>query len=435
MKTLKQISKIALISLFILTGINNCFAEDIKDKFEKTFKLNKTGEFSFSCYETDLKINTWDKNEVKLTGEIIINGGSSEDQKKLIDAFKNPEISESENSLTIKTDIAKNTFVIGPFKKITLVNGNTIRVDKYKASYTLWIPESVAFNLKSKYNNIDIANLTGALDFNLYEVDLTLAGFKRGNFNMKYSSAQLVKGETAKFDVYECELEIKEINTFSTNTKYSKFNIGTVGMIALGSYEDDFKIQNLIQGITGQAKYSDFNIESNTQVIKMDVYESDIYAKNVKELEYTSKYSTFSAQNINSIKCESLYETKIYAVVVDDFSCKESKYDNISFKTITNSISIVSAYELDMNIESVKQGFKSFKGDFKYGSIKLPLDPSIEFSINFKTTYGNVDFPKNRVKIKIMDFEDSKKSFEGQTSENPACKIEFTAYDTNFDLE
>ncbi len=71
---------------------------------------------------------------------------------------------ESPTSLSVKTDLARNTLVIGPFKKITLVNGKTIRVDKYKASYTIWIPKSVAFELKSKYNNIDIASLTGELE-------------------------------------------------------------------------------------------------------------------------------------------------------------------------------------------------------------------------------------------------------------------------------
>ena len=33
-----------------------------------------------------------------------------------------------------------------------------------------------------------------------------------------------------------------------------------------------------------------------------------------------------------------------------------------------------------------------------------------------------------------MNFDDSKKYFEGQTSDNPTCKIEFTAYDTDFNL-
>lgn len=436
MKKLKKIFKLILTVFFLSAAINSSLAEEVKDTFEKTFKLSNTGELTFSCYEADLKINTWNKDEVKLTGEIIIRGGSEKDQKELADVFENPDISESSNSLTIKTDLVKNTLVIGPFKKITLVDGKIIRVNEYKASYTLWIPESVAFNLKSKYNNIDIATLTGDLDFDLYEADLTLAGFKKGNFNMKYSSAEIVKGESAKFDVYECELEIKEINTFSATTKYTKFNIGTAGMIALGSYEDKFKIQNLAHGITGQAKYSNFNIESNTDKIKIDVYESDIYAKDVNKLEYTSKYSTFSAQNINSIKCGSLYETKIKAATIGDFSCAESKYDNINFQAVTSSFNIQTAYELDLDIGDVKPSFKSFTGDFKYGSVRMNLDPNLEFNLDFDITYGSVDFPKDRIKINNFNIkDDSKQKFEGSTSENAKCKIKFSAYDTNFHID
>ncbi|MFC2150945.1 hypothetical protein ACFLSE_00320 [Bacteroidota bacterium] len=436
MKTLKQISKIALITLFLFSTISSSIADEIQEKFEKTFKLSKTGEFTFSCYETDLKINTWDKDEVKLLGEIMISGGKPDDQQKLIDVFINPEISESANSLTIKTDLAKNTIIIGPFSKITLVNGKTIRVDKYKASYTLWIPESIAFNLKSKYNNIDIASLTGKLDFDLYEVDLTLASFNKGDFDMKYSSAEIGKGETAKFDVYDCEIEIKDITSFSINTKYSEFSIENAGMIAVGSYEDEFEIQNLIQGLKGQAKYSNFNIESNVEFIKMDVYESDIEVRNVNTLEYTSKYSTFKGENINSIKCKSLYETEIHAAVVGELSCLESKYDEISFQSITKSINLPSAYELDLDINAVKPSFESFYADFKYGSVNLPLDPALEFSLEFETTYGDVDFPKDRIKVRNLNIkESSKHSFEGATSENAKCKIKFKAYDTNFNLE
>ncbi|MFC2096181.1 hypothetical protein ACFLQ3_00605 [Bacteroidota bacterium] len=88
MKTIKQISKIALITLFLFTAISSSFAEEIKETFEKTFKLSKTGDLSFSCYDTDLKINTWDKDEVKLTGEIIISGGDEDDQQKLLDFYE-----------------------------------------------------------------------------------------------------------------------------------------------------------------------------------------------------------------------------------------------------------------------------------------------------------------------------------------------------------
>lgn len=434
MKTIKQISKIFFAAIIIAVSINTSFAQERKESLEKNFPINSAGDLSFSCYDTDLKVNTWQKDEVKLMGEIIIEGGDKEDQDKLIEVFRNPEVSKSSNSISIETNMAASTIIIGPFWKMTLVNGEKINIKKFKVNYTLWVPENISFNLKSKYNNIDIAALKGDVDFDLYEVDLTIASFKNGQLNMKYSSADIGSGETAKLDVYECEIEIKDINTCNVNTKYSEFNIGNAKMITVGSYEDEFEIMNLTHGLTGQAKYSNFIINSDVEQIKIDVYESDVEVKNIKKLDYTSKYSSFKSLNIGSAKCESLYETEIYAANVGDFSCVESKYDEIEFESISKSLIFTSAYELDLNVQNAKSSFESFKGDFKYGSVTLPLDPALEFSLKFDTKYGDVDFPKNRLKITEMNFDDSKKYFEGQTSDNPPCKIEFTAYDTEFVL-
>lgn len=434
MKTIKLISKISFVAIILVISVNTSFAQERTESLEKSFQIKSTGDFTFSCYDTDLKINTWQKDEVKLTGKITIKGGDKEDQDELIDLFRNPEVSQSSNSLSIETRMASSTIGIPPFLSMTLVNGKRIKVDKFKVTYTLWVPENIAFNLNSKYNNIDIGTLTGDVDFDLYEVDLTLVSFKKGQFAMKYSEADIGKGETAKFDVYECEIEIKDINTFSTNTKYSEFNIYNAETITLESYEDDFEIENLTHGLTGKAKYSNFMIESDVEHIKIDVYESDIEVKNIKELAYSSKYSSLKALNIGSAKCESLYETKIYAANVGSFSCSESKYDEIEFESISKALIFTSAYELKLKVLNAKPSFESFKGDFKYGFVTLPLDPALEFSLKFETKYGNVDFPKNRLKIKDMDFDDSKKSFEGQTSDNPKCKIELIAYDTDFTL-
>lgn len=435
MKTIQQISKILFAVLIVIISANSVIAEDIKESFEETYGINATGEFSFSCYESDLKINTWDKNEIKLVGEIIIDSDKKDDIDKLLDVFKNPKVIQSENQLNIKTDIAKNTIVIGPVKKITLVNGKTIRIDKFKANYTLWIPKTINFELKSKYNNVDIADLTGELDFDLYEVDLTLLSFVNGKFDMKYSNAEIGKGKSANFNIYECDVEIKEVNTIKSITKYSKFNVEIASSISVNSYDDKFRISTLNKELTGEAKYSDFNIESNTEIINMNVYESDITVLNVNNVSYLSKYSTFNAQNINSMKCQGLYEAKIFAAVVSDFSCVDSKYDKISFKEIKKSIDISNAYELDLQVELVNATFEKFYGNFKYGSVRMNLDPKLDFKLDFNTSYGNVDFPKNRLKINDLTIiEDSKYTFEGSTIENANCIIKFKSYDTDFEL-
>jgi len=165
MKTIKLKFNILITLASILFVSFNSQAQEKKDSFEKTYNLASTGEFTFSCYDTDLKVNTWNKNEVKIYGEIIIKGGDADDQQKLIEVFKNPEVNQSSNILEIKTNIAKSTVMIGPFSKTTLVDGKTITVDKFEIKYTLWIPESIAFNLKSKYNDIETGLYNGKFWF------------------------------------------------------------------------------------------------------------------------------------------------------------------------------------------------------------------------------------------------------------------------------
>ncbi|MBU8892075.1 MAG: hypothetical protein KOO66_04810 [Bacteroidales bacterium] len=436
MKTIKQTSKILIAILIVVTSINSGFAQERTESLEKSFKLNSTGDFTFTCYDTDLKINTWKKDEVKLTGELIIKGGKKEDQDKLIEVFKNPEVSKSGNSLSIKTNMAKNTIIIGPIKKITLVDGKTIRVDKYKATYTLWIPESVAFNLKSKYNEIDIASLTGNINFDLYDVDLTLVSFgQNGKLKMKYSSASIGKGGDAVMEIYDCELEAIEMIDVEITSKYSGIDIGTLNTLNLNSYDDEIEIGK-INSLSTQAKYSNYNINGNMLNCIVDFYDSDITAKNIDKLVYSAKYSSLKALDVKSVKINNLYDSNINLGIVGKFTCTESKYDEVEFDAITKSIHFTNAYTLNLRVAEVKSTFENFTGNFKYGSVNMELPTDLEFSVDFQTTHSDVDFPKDRLKIKDLNIEGSSKySLEGTTSENAKCKIKFIAYDTNFDFD
>ena len=436
MKTIKNTYKILLLVLFFMSGLNIYAAKEVTETFEKSYKLNKTGEFTFSCYDTDLKINTWNKDEVKLTGEIIIEGGKEEDQQKLTDIFKNPEVSSSANSLRIETNLAKSTIVVGFIKTITLVNGEKIRVDKYKASYELWVPESVAFNLKSKYNNIDIATLTGKIDFDLYDVDITMLSFgKDSKMKMKYSSAAIGNGGDAILDIYDSELEAKTMNDVELISKYSEIEIESINTLDFNSYDDDIKIGK-INSLKSEAKYSNYRIEGDMKNCILNFYDSDIDTKNIDQLVFTAKYSSFNAGNINSANFSTLYDSNIDFGIVGEFSCNDSKYDEIEFDAITKSLKFNTAYSLNLRVGSAKSSLEEFSGNFKYGAIRIPLDPALEFSLDFNTTYGDVDFPKDRIKVRdIYIKDDGKQSFEGATSENTKCKIKFKGYDTDFDLE
>lgn len=438
MKTIQHIFKIAIIILLSIFSIpvNGQNNGERKESFEKTYKLNTDGDFAFSCYDTDLKVNTWQKSEVKLIGEIIIKGGKDDDQEKLLEVFKNPEVNKGINDLKIKTNLAKNTISIGPFKKITLVNGKTISLDKYDITYTIWLPESINFNLQSKYNDIEIANLTGKINFDLYDVELTMGSYgKDGNIKMKYSSAFIGKGGDAIMNIYDCDIEALEMENVEIESKYSEFDIKSMQTLDIQSYDDEIRIGN-INSLNSEAKYSRFQISNNMTDCLIKFYDSDIDAKDIENLVFEAKYSSLNAVNVKSAKISEMYDSDLRMEIVDKLICNDSKYDDIRINSVEKSVSFNTAYSLTLKIDHVSPSFESFKGDFKYGSVKLPLNNKLDFNLKFEITYGSVDFPKERMKVKNVHIvENGRQSFEGSTTEGADCIIQFKAYDTSFTLK
>gem|GEM_PF-6858438 len=89
MKNVKLICKLFLLLVLLSSSATYSYSQDDKEaRFESSYKLNRDGKLTFRLYDSDLKVNVWKNNEVKLTGEIIITGGKTEDRDLLIAAFK-----------------------------------------------------------------------------------------------------------------------------------------------------------------------------------------------------------------------------------------------------------------------------------------------------------------------------------------------------------
>lgn len=433
MKTIKHRSKINILFISLVLFGFQTYAQEKKETFEKSFVINQTGELSLSCYDADLKVNTWNKNEVKLIGEIIVVGGSAEDQQKLIDIFKNPKVIEGENTLSIETGMNVG-FVNAFFIKTIYINGKKtdIKIDKFKTNYTLWIPESIAFNLKSKYNDIEIAPLKGKINFDLYDADLVIAGFGNdANIMLKYSKASLGKGGDAILNLYDSDIEAIELKNVEISSKYSEVIIGTLNTLDMGSYDDEIRIEK-VNSLKTEAKYSNFKIKGDISNSIVDFYDSDIETGNVGQFMFSGKYSSIKAGNVNQLFIKTIYDSDIKAGDVGEFSCDESKYDYFAFSGIKTSVKMPSTYDSDLIIGKSYPTFSLFEGSFKYCSVTLPLDAAINFSLEFDATYGDIKFPRERFnKRSLLIKENSKFQFEGSVSENPSCKVKFVAYDSN----
>lgn len=443
MKNIKSIFRILAVVASILYCINPLFAnnEEVKDRFEKTYKVSESDKLMLNIYDSDLQINTWKSNEIKLTGEIIISGGEKEDVEKLLNAFKNPETSQGSGKIDINTSFVESSsnfslFGVGKYK-IKLSTGETVSVSSYKANYEIWVPESIAFNLISKYNNIKAANLLGSIDFHLYNVELNMGDFgDKSVFNAKYSTVNAGKGKDVKFETYDSKFTFDELNKVIVNSKYSKFTSKSVNLLVLESYNDTYVIDNL-KGIDINAKYTTLNAKGNSNLGKFHLYNCNVEVGSFNRVEYDSKYSEFSASNIVAFAIKTTYNDTYTVSEVADFSCNDSKYNKFRLGTVSNSINLGTCYDSEVTVKKIAPTFVSFKGDFKYGTVKLTVDPALNYKLICNNTYGEINYPKERFKSKPLIYieKDSKTQFESSTDPNAKCEINFTSYDMNFTIE
>ncbi len=431
--------RIALLCVISALAFNMAYSQgnETKDNFEKSFKVSENEKLVLKMYDSDLKVNTWNSNEVKLCGEIIIKDGKKEDVEKLLNAFKNPEQNQGNGKLEINTQFSEGTtIVMGFYKKTRLSSGESVSVGTFKASYTIWIPENIALNLISKYNSISAPSLKGKLDFQLYDVTLEMGDFgDKSTFDAKYSTVTLGCGNEARFSLYDSKFNTGAINKVIISSKYSKFNCVSISLLAVESYDDDFVIENL-GGVDFDAKYSSLKAKGNSNVGKFKLYDCNIEAGNFGKLDFDSKYSELTAGAVGELNISSSYEDQVKITEVKTLSCLDGKYNEFSIGTVLNAINLPNSYETKLKVGRLAPDFISFKGDFKYGSVLLKVDPTVNYKLSFQSKYGSVNFPKQKFGEKTTYIKSNEDvTFEGSTGINPRCEISFKTYDTQIIIE
>lgn len=429
----------AYIAVFVIS-VNPLFANnnEVKDRFEKTFKVSESDKLILNMYDSDLQINTWKSNEIKLTGEILISGGDKDDIDKILHAFKNPLVDQGAGTIKINTIFSEGTVkVMGFYQKTKLSTGESVSVSSFKATYAIWIPESIALTLNSKYNNVKAANLSGITDFNLYNVTLDMGDFgDKSVFNAKYSTVNAGKGKDVKFDIYDSKFTFNELGKVIVTSKYSKFTSEIVNLLVAESYNDTYTIGNL-RGIDIDAKYTTLNAKGNANLGKFSLYNCNVEVENFAKIDYDSKYTEFNGNKVGTFAITTSYNDTYVIKEVNDFSCDDSKYNKFRIGAVQSSLNFPSSYDSELIVQRVSTNFTSFRGDFKYGSVRLMVDPMLNYKLICNNTYGEINYPKERFKNKPLIYieKDSKTQFESSTDPNAKCEFNFTSYDMNFTIE
>lgn len=439
MKNVALISKIVVVLAIVLTtGRLMAQPKDLKINVDKNWNVLSNDRLKIIVYDSDIKFSTWEKNEVKISGEIILEGISTEDFKTLSTAYA--ELIDKSSGTNIDTRLiesSKRSDLFGTKTKIELYNGEKITVGKIKVNYQLWMPATMSLNLSSKYNNIKIDNLKGDVNLELYNCDVDMGDFgDKSHFDAKYSTINAGNGKDSKFELYDTKFTTGDLNKVIIDSKYTKFSSKSINLLALESYNDTYTIDNL-NGIDIDAKYTTLKAKGNSNLGKFKLYNCTIDVENFNKIEYDSKYTEFSADKVGTLDIKTSYNDTYDIKEVNDLSCDDSKYNKMSIDVVKTSISLPSVYDSAIKIDKVSAGFTSFKGDFKYGSVDITTDPALNYKLNCESTYGEINYPKERFKNKPQVYieKDTKTQLEISTDPNATCEFNFTSYDLKFTIE
>lgn len=375
---------------------------------EKNYKWNTSvdakGSFTFSNYDCDLVIHTWDKPEISYQMSVDAVLKTEEDASRLNNYIENLEFSHSSGSVHFDNRFWTSKKIVLGKKTMTLKGEKTIRWSEFKMKGELWIPENCQLILQSKYSEITMPDLYGRVALDLYN-DKVYGGSINSNIRIKakYASLEFTKMKNIEADLYNTDFEAGEIGSLLSVSKYSTFRAGNAGSIDINAYNDKYSF-----GHTGDIKftdkYSDLTALKSGHV-QLDCYTSSVNITRLGELDIImSKYGKYEISAARKLNIRSTYNDKFEIDSLGTLNISESKYGVYKIGHLEHTLYLKDGYTDKFFVLSTGD-FQGMKVNGKYIDVEMALDTHLSFRFNANVKYGKFDMNEESmlVRRKIKD--------------------------------
>jgi hypothetical protein len=194
---LRAYSSVLLLSALALSSHVMAAGDPLVEKkktYSKSYPLSSSDKVSLRNQFGEMKINTWDKNEVKVDVTIVAEAGTDDRAQRLLDAI---QIQDSKDGGTVffQTKIGNNN------------SGNRGKGERqsFNIDYVVYLPSGNKLDarnefgpmtigdykgkiyLESKFGSLTTGNLTGDADVNVEFGKATIGSVSSGEVTIKFS--------------------------------------------------------------------------------------------------------------------------------------------------------------------------------------------------------------------------------------------------------
>jgi len=412
MKTNTYCKYYLVLLAFLISSSLYAQSKTLQKTYSWKYSVSADVNLSFNNYDCDLNIQTWDKPTIEYKLQVTVTGLKPEDSEILNNYLENLSFHTSANRVTIDNRFWNERNTRNNKTKLELRNGEKITLTKFQISGELKVPTGTNLILDSKYSNIEMDDIYGKLNLKLYN-DKLYAGNVGSNLSLeaKYSTIEFENIKDITADLYNTDMEAKDMGNLKIDSKYSKIFCNEVQNVDLNSYNDKLVFEST-ENVSFDAKYSSF-IAKKSKMLKVDTYNCTMVIDEIENIEIDSKYSKFEFKNGGNCTLSSSFNDGVKYLNLNKLKIYESKYGTYKIEELTDKLEVTDGYSDKFEIIKTSMNLKGIKVNEKYGKIRIGIPEQLDFHLKARIKYPKLNIDDAGVTTKIKILENSDLEYEG----------------------
>lgn len=218
-----------------------------------------------------VNVKTWGNNSVKIDINIIVNAKDQREADKMFDRIQ-VNFANALGYVKAETMIAT--------KSGWWIEDNTY--EDFKINYDVWMPSGNQLDLKNKYGNAYVANMSGKLTAEIKYGDLRTETISNDvDLNIAHGKVHLTKVNNLYGQLSYGKLSLADAQNVQFDSKYSDVYLERAANVRLTSKNDDLRFGSL-EDLRLQTKYSTLKLQKARAAFFTTQY-TDVRIVNVGE--------------------------------------------------------------------------------------------------------------------------------------------------------
>lgn len=377
-----------------------------------------------------LKVETWEKNSVKVDVSVSIDGDEEQVQKALDEIKKMAFVQDGEKvKFNTRFYTMMNGMIPGKFR-ITFLDGSTAKLAKLDLSFVLTMPKSNALNLTQAYEDATLPDLDGKIILDLYETDFTAGRLPNcETITAKYGKTEIDSVQDISLNLYENNLTLRHAGNIKLDSKYTESEIGTAGALTIDSYEDKIEVKHH-GDLNVRAKYTTLNL-ADFNKSTFDLFECKLKAGNGSIIAIAAKYSSVDFISCKAIVFTTSFENTFNCELAGDFKAG-SKYSSYRISRLDGNLNFINSFEDKITVMQVGKKFTGINILSKYSEVELLFEYGTPYKLDAEMKYTSFDYPKSAFREIKYHKEDEDFEYLGVTQggdENTASVVKLQMYE------